>query len=180
MNQKIEKKAKIVFSKEIDSAINGFAIGAAFLGIGIFLLTKPDYFFVPVASYIVGAVIGLFGTIGIGVELSRTANIKGIDNISLGVVFLAIWLVLYIKIHTLWTNIPSFALLVLGCYAVFLGLFQSGYSIIRNYKESIKQKKEHPEQGKNSGNLASQVVLFLTQLCGLGLAIVNIIKAIDV
>lgn len=179
MKQKKDKNTRIVFGKEIDSAINGFAIGAAFLGIGVFLLIKPDYFSAPIASYIVGAVIGLFGTFGIGVELSKTARIKGIDSISLGIVFLLIWLAMYMKIQTLWSNILSFILLMIGCYAVFLGLFQSVYSIIRNIKERIDQKKDNSKQDNGSAGIISQIVLFLTQLCGLGLAIVNIVKAIN-
>ena len=76
----ILKEKKIVFTKEIDGTINGFAIGISFWGIGVFLLLKPDYFFEPIISYIIGATIGAFGVFGAGVELSKTAKIKGIEN----------------------------------------------------------------------------------------------------
>lgn len=174
----MKKEKKILFSPEIDGAINGYAIGATFLGLGIFLLFQPQYFIAPIASYAVGAVLGLFGAFGIGVELSKSAKVKGLDNIVIGAVFIVTWLLLYLKIHSSWINIISFLLVVIGCYALFLGLFQGMYSIINNIKANKAQKKEHPEQSKNTGSLISQIVLFLTQLCGLGLAIVNIIKAL--
>ena len=88
--KKEKKEKKIVFTKEIDSAINGFALGVSFLGIGIFLLVKPDYFFAPIISYILGAIIGAIGVLGIGVELSKTSKIKGMDNLAIGAVLFAI------------------------------------------------------------------------------------------
>ena len=177
MKEHNEKTKEFVFSEEIDSAINGYALGATLLGIGIFLLIKPDYFPLPIVSYIIGAVIGILGTLGIGIELSKTAKIKGINNIAIGVVLVAIWLVTYLKIQSLWVNIMFIILLILGCFAVFLGIFQGIYSIIENVNVNKQQKKEHPERGKTLGSMISQIILFLTQLCGLGLAIINIIKA---
>lgn len=50
-----KESKKITFSEEIDSIINGYALGFSFIGIGIFLLLRPMYFFSPIISYIVGA-----------------------------------------------------------------------------------------------------------------------------
>ena len=77
MANKEKKSKKIVFSEEIDSALEGYALSLIFIGIGLFLLLKPDYFAEPIVSYIVGAAVGLFGVMGMGVELSKTAKIKG-------------------------------------------------------------------------------------------------------
>ena len=74
----------------------------------------------------------------------------------------------------MWGNVISFVCLVLGCYAVSLGLFQGLYSIIYNY---TKQKNENPK--KRIGTLVNQFVLFMTQLCSLVIAILNIIQAIN-
>lgn len=174
-----EKTKKVVFTKEIDSALTGYALGASFMGIGIFLLLKPDYFSAPLASYIVGAIIGLFGTFGVGVELSKSSKIKGIDNIAFGILFGAGWLLCYIKIRSLVSNIISLILLFIGCYAIFLGLFQGVYSILNNIKNSNQREKDGTEGEKGQSTILSQIILFMTQLCGLGLAIVNIIKALN-
>ena len=174
--EKVKKPRQIVFSEEIDSAINGYAIGISFTGIGVFLLIKPDYFAIPIISYIVGAIIGVFGVLGTGVELSKHSKVKGLGNLTAGMLFLSGWLWGYLKVHVIWLNILIFILLVLGCYSVCLGLIQSVVSIVRNVRESRKEKNE--SNGKVIGSAITQIVLFLTQLCGLLLAIINVLKAL--
>ena len=141
--QEEKKPKKPLFSEEIDSAINGYAIGISFLGIGLFLLLNPTYFFLPIISYIFGAIIGTIGVLGTGIELSKSSKLKGMDTLCIGLIFSGIWLFFYLWIKTLWGNVISFVCLVLGCYAVSLGLFQGLYSIIYNY---TKQKNENPKK----------------------------------
>ena len=174
--QKEKKPKKILFSEEIDSAINGFAVGFLFIGTGLFLLLKPDYFEEPVASYIVGAIIGLFGVMGTGIEISKATKLKGMDMLSIGAVFFVGWLVQYVYIHALWANIVFFFLLIIGTYGILLGLFRAIYSIIHSAKNRT------PDDGEQAssisfGKLISQIVLFLTQLCGLIVAVLNVLKA---
>ncbi len=172
--QKEKKPKKILFSAEIDSALNGYAIGISFLGIGLFLLLNPTYFFLPIISYIIGAIIGAIGVLGTGIELSKSSKIKGMDNLCIGLIFSGIWLFSYFWIKTLWGNIIFFIFLIFGLYALLLGLFQGLYSIVHNYME---QKNENHK--KSIGTLLSQFVLFMTQVCSLVIAILNIIKAIN-
>ncbi len=171
----MSKEKKFVFSETIDSAINGYALGVSFLAIGVFLLLKPDYFFSPIVSYIVGAVIGVIGFFGTGIELSNSSKIKGMDNLTFGVVLLAIWVVTYLKISTIWANIVFFFFLVSGAYAVCLGLIQGVYSILNN----IKLSKLNAEDTDGIGKIISQVILFLTQICGLAVAVFNVIKVVS-
>ena len=172
---KEKKPREIVFSEEIDSAINGYAIGLSFTGIGIFLLLKPDYFAIPVISYVVGAIIGVIGVLGTGVELSKHSKVKGMGALVTGILLLGIWALAYVKVHSIWLNDLVFVFLVGGCYAVCLGLLQGAVSIARNIRESRKDKNE--SKGKVIGSALTQIVLFLTQLCGLLLAIINVLKA---
>lgn len=174
--EKEKRQKKIVFTEEIDSTINGYAIGISFTGIGVFLLLKPDYFAIPLISYIVGAIIGVFGVLGTGIELSKHSKVKGLGNLILGIVLLAGWLLGYIKVHSIWLNIVIFVLLVLGCYAICVGLIQGVVSIVQNVRVSRQEKNE--SKGKTIGSALTQAVLFLTQLCGLLLAIVNVLKAL--
>ncbi len=171
-----KKEKKPIFSQEVDSAINGYAIGISFIGIGIFLLLEPNYFSLSVASYILGAIIGIVGVIGTGIELGKSSGMKGLDNMMLGFIVFLVWLFLYLRFSNPWVNIISFTLLIIGSYAILLGLFQGVYSIIRN----IQLHKEKNEQDISKGKILSQLVLFLTQICGLLVAVVNAIKAVSV
>ena len=176
MKEKEKKPKEIVFSESTDRAINGYAIGISFTGIGVFLLLRPDYFVIPIISYIVGAIIGVFGVLGTGMELSKHSKVKGLGNLIMGMLFLGGWLLGYTQVHTVWLNIVIFLLLVLGCYAVCLGLIQSIVSIAKNIQAS--QIEESNSKGKVIGSALTQIVLFLTQLCGLLLAVINVLKAI--
>ena len=176
MAKKEKRPKKIIFSEEVDSAINGFAVGILFIGIGLFLMLKPDYFAEPVASYIIGAVIGLLGVMGTGVELSKSTKIKGLDMLSVGATMFVCWLVQYVYIHALWANIAFFPLLVIGAYGILLGLFRTIYSIFENSKHR-PSKDGDKANGISIGKLVSQIVLFLTQLCGLAVAVLNVLKA---
>ena len=170
-----EKRNKIVFSEEIDSTINGYALGVSFVGIGIFLLIKPDYFQYEIASYIAGAVIGLFGLFGVGTELSKHSEIKGVDNLALGVFALIIWLLVYLNTNSLWWNIPAFLVFVFGCYGCAQGMIQGIYSIVHNTKARKKETNRF-----NYWETITQIILFLTEICGLAVAIMNVIQAIKI
>lgn len=173
--KRVKKEKKIIFSETIDSAINGYAVGVSFIGIGVFLLLKPDYFTYPIATYILGAIIGVIGFLGTGMELSKSFKIKGMNNFALGLILLAFWLFMYLKISSLWANIVFFLFFVLGTYSLCLGFIQSIYSIVSN----IKSTKSSDEKLNSKGNIVSQIVLFLTQLCGLAIAVLNVIKAVN-
>ena len=176
INEKEKKQKVVVFSETVDSAINGYAIGISFTGIGVFLLFKPDYFAIPLISYIVGAIIGVIGVLGTGVDLSKHSKVRGLGYIVTGIILLAGWLLGYILVHSVWLNIVIFALLVFGCYLVCLGLIQGVVSIVRNVRAS--QKEKNGGKLKVIGGALTQIILFLTQLCGLLLAIINVLKAI--
>lgn len=173
-----DEKKRVTFSKEIDSIITGYALGISLLGIGVFLFLKPTYFAIPLISYITGAIFGVLGVLGIGVELSKSSTIKGLGNFILGMIFFAAWLVVYILVNKWWTNLMSLAFLILGCYAICLGIFQGIYSIILIIRETKKAKDAKQEKGK--WEVAVKIVLFLTQLCALVVAMLNALKAAGV
>ena len=69
-----------------------------------------------------------------------------------------------------------FSFLIAGCYAVCHGLLQTCVSIVRNVKEN--REKENVSKAEKAGSAITQVVLFLTQLCGLLLAAINVYRAL--
>ena len=130
--------------------------------------------FLPVL--IVGAIIGLFGVMATGFEISKATRIKGMDMLSIGATMFVAWLAQYVYIQALWANMLFFPLLVLGTYGILVGLFRAVYSIIHNAKQRTSDSKGE-KQTFSFGKLVSQIVLFLTQLCGLVVAILNVLKA---
>ena len=175
---KEKKERKIVFTKEIDGAITGYAIGIAFSGIGLFLLLRPEYFGLPIISCIVGAIIGAFGVMGTGIELSKTSKIKGMDNFTMGLVVFGLWLFLYLKFSRTWLNALCFILLIIGGFAICQGLIQAIYSVVANVKTRSPLDNTKPQY--TVGNIISQIVLLATQMCGLAIAILNILKAANI
>ena len=97
--EKPQKEKKIVFSEEIDGKISGFAVALAFIAVGVLLVFDGSYFGNETVSTIVRWVFIIVGTGGLLVYILKIGkgDIKGIGNFALGVLFIAIWLVLYLK-----------------------------------------------------------------------------------
>ena len=113
MAKKDSKEKKIVFSEIIDSQINGYAVGISFLGISTFLLIKNTYFQWPILTYIIGAIFGLIGIAGIGTELDKNKKLKGIGNLVIGLLCLAVWFAIYIVFTQGITPIHSMLMYIL-------------------------------------------------------------------
>ncbi len=168
-----EKKPKVpVFSEEIDSKINGLALGCAFIFIGLFLLYVPDYF----GSRVVGQIIrwifiaiGLFGLFAEFSKLKPISNIKGFDDLWVGVILLAVWLAIFLITRNWIFNTLGFFLLIFGIFGSFKGLITIIYSIHQNRKN----------QEKTKGAMITNVLLFLTKVFSLALVVLQFVKAIQ-
>jgi hypothetical protein len=167
MAKKYKKEKTPVFSEIIDSKINGYAIGISFLGISTFLLINNTYFHWTILTYFIGAVFGIIGVAGIGTELDKSKKIKGIGNIVIGLLCLGIWVALYLLLK----NDPvanSFGMpaLIIGAYGFVRGLIELFYSV---WIETIKSDRSFSK-------IAKAVFVLITQLCGLALTVLNILK----
>lgn len=165
---------KVVFTEEIDRAFNGFALSITFIGFGIFLLLKPEFLFTPIISSVFGAIIGLFGMIGAGIELSRCTKIKGLDNLAVGIVFLLIGVVVHILLDYILVTIFCFLAIIFGVYGFVLGMIQGVYSTIQNAKEKSKSGTIIKAE------LAGQAILLITEICSLAVAVLNLIQAANI
>ena len=166
-----EKKAKkIIFSEEIDSRLDGLTLGVSFVVVGLFLLFVPDYFGSKLAGQIVRWIFICFGVLGLLVEFGKLkpiSDIKGFDDLWVGILILAVWVALFLLTqHWLW-NIVGFLCLVLGVYGSLRGLFRIIYSIRLNRKNNTQTK----------GSIISDVLLFLTKIASLALVVVQLVKA---
>ena len=164
------KKAKApVFNEETDKKINSFAFGISFSLISVFLLTNKTYFALNWITNLVGAIFGFFGLAGIGTEIDKSQKFKGVGNLVLGVIFTGAWFVIYTLTENWLVNTLIFVLLCLGVFAFALGIIQFLYSVFEAIKtEETLSKKMKP------------IFAFITQMCGLVLTILNILKVFKI
>lgn len=132
---------KIVFSKEIDESINGFALVVTFITIDIFLLFNSKYFGNAVVSIIVQWIFIIIGIVGLFTEIpklkkTKENKLKGIDTITAGVILFLAWLFIYIRFNNWISNFLSFGLLILGTFGSIKGFFDFLYSIFKLRKEN--------------------------------------------
>lgn len=161
------KEKKIVFSEIIDSKINGYAIGISFLSISTFLLVNNTYFHWTSLTYFIGAVFGVIGVAGIGTELDKSKKFKGIGNLVVGLLFLGIWAALFILLkNNPVANAAGMPALIIGAYGFVRGLIELFYSI---YLEIVSSERSFSK-------IIKAVFVFITQLCGLVLTILNMLK----
>lgn len=170
--EKERKQKKILFSEEIDSRIDGLTLGFAFIVIGLFLLFVPDYFGNKLAGQIVRWIFIVIGTLGLSVELGKLkpiSDIKGFDDLWVGVLFLSVWAALFFLLRNSLWNIVGFFSLIFGMYGTFRGLLRIIYSIQQNRKNKAQSK----------GTILSDILIFLTKIASLALVVLQLLKAIQ-
>lgn len=151
----------------IDSKINGYAIGISFLLISTFLLINNTYFYWTGLTYCVGAVFGVIGIAGIGSEIDKSKKIKGIGNLIVGFLCLMVWLAIYFLLkNNPIANTFGMVFLIIGAYGFVRGLLEMFYSIWLSVVNS----------DRSFTKITKAIFLFITQLCGLTLTILNILK----
>lgn len=167
-----KKKNNIVFNENIDSSINGFALVFAFIIIGIILQFDNSFF--GNATNIIKIVFIVVGILGLFTEISNlniNYDIKGLNNIGIGLFLLIISYLLKVNINPnnwfeilfILYEILLFFIILISVYGLCRGLIEMAYSLYKNYK--AKNKK---------GNLFSSIIVVLTQLFGLVLLVAQI------
>ena len=167
-----KKKNNIVFNENIDSSINGFALVFAFIIIGIILQFDNSFF--GNATNIIKIIFIVVGILGLFTEISNlniNYDIKGLNNIGIGLFLLIISYLLKVNINPnnwfeilfILYEILLFFIILISVYGLCRGLIEMAYSLYKNYKE--KNKK---------GNLFSSIIVVLTQLLGLVLLVAQI------
>lgn len=169
-----EKNKKIIFDEKTDSTINGFAVVLAFVVIGIILQFDND-FFGAATNFIKGffIIIGILGLFTEVKNLNFRFDIKGLDNVMIGVFMLVIIFLMrsYINVDNWFVIIKYsyqlilFFLILICIYGFARGIIEMGYSIIKNYVNDGKNKKK---------NIFKNIMFVLTQLFGLLLVMAQI------
>ena len=162
-----KEEKQIVFSDIIDNKINGYALGISFLSISTFLLINNTYFHWSGLTYFIGAVFGIIGIAGIGTEIDKSKKIKGIGNLIVGLICLGVWLAIFLLFkNNPIANTLGMILLIIGAYGFIRGLLELFYSI---WLEVVNH-------GHSFTKVSKAIFIFVTQICGLILTILNILK----
>lgn len=167
------KKKKVIFNEQIDSSISGFSLVCAFLIIGLFLQFNSDFF--GVATNWIKILFIIIGFMGLFTEMSNLnerLEIKGFDNIAIGMVFLIPTYIMKFSIDiSKWLTIFAIPYLIVMCILLFVsiclfseGLLQIFYSIYIKIKNNKTTKK----------SILSRIIVVLTQLASLVLVIAQI------
>ncbi|MCR0199529.1 hypothetical protein [[Clostridium] innocuum] len=169
------KERKITFSEEVDDKINGFGLAITFVIIGIGLSVSSNFFENELVSEIIRWIFIIVGSLGLMTEYSKRkkkSNIKGVDDFTLGIVCVVVsGVVLYI-VKNIYGKVIFFVIILFGLYGCITGLLKIFYSIY------ISMKERQINNLKNKG-MISDLIIFLTQLMGLILIILQLIQAIS-
>lgn len=172
MKNKIKKEKQIVFDEQTDSSINGFSVVLAFIAVGIILQFDNSYFGGATKSIqITFILIGILGLMTEIKNLNISYNIKGLDNIIMGLFLLGVTYVMKAYIHPeTWFlllkyiyEIILFLIILFAIYGLSRGLIEMIYSLYKNYKENNKKKK-----------LFSSAIVIISQILGLALIVAQI------
>ena len=172
-NKEVNKKAKkIVFSEKIDDNINGYSAGFTFIAIALFLFWRQDYLRFEVVTRVVGIIVAALGILVCSIQLSKTIQIEGLTDFSIGAVAFFAWLILYLKVNWLIVNLVSITFLTFGLYGMIRGIMEISYSVWTKIIVTTEEKSKSVK--------AKEVFLLITQIFGFALTILNILKIFGV
>ncbi len=175
MKQKKEE-TKIIFSEEIDNSISGFSLVMTFIIVGMFLLFNKDYFGNQIVAKVIQWLFIGIGCLGFGTEISKInkdRGIKGIDDLIIGIIVIAIWAIVYYFLNNWIGNLIGFFFLIIGLYGSCRGIIEIGYSI-------AKISKKNKEKQKNKLEIMKEIVLIFSEIAGMALIVIQILQATKV
>lgn len=108
------------------SILNGLALGVTFVIVSSFLYFNPGYLYYDIVSYIVGAIFGLLGFIGLILEVSKIDEQykKSIDYIGVSILIGMILYSIGYFISNFIMNLILILFWILPIFGLLLGIFQ--------------------------------------------------------
>ena len=137
------KDKKVIFSKEIDSSITGFALGISFVLLAG-LIYYFDIFHWIIVDRIIAIILLIIGICGTCIEIGRinVEKIKGKDDLLLGLLFTIPALFLIFKYDQIVLNIICFWVLLLSLFGTIKGIIEVLYSLRIQRRKSQNKKIE--------------------------------------
>lgn len=159
------KDKKITFSEEVDSSITGFSLGITLILVALFVY-YTELFHNRIIEIIVAIILIFIGIIGTFLEIGKAKNddIKGIDDLGIGIVISAISVFVVLKYNKLPLNIICFLVLLFSIFGTIQGVLKIFYSL------KIQKRKT---DNKKIGIL--KVIVGITEIVALAVAIIQLI-----
>lgn len=159
------KDKKITFSKEVDSSITGFSLSITLILVALFVY-YTELFHNKLIEIIVAIILVFIGMIGTFLEVGKAKNddIKGIDDLGLGLVLSTICIFLVLKYDKLPLNIICFLVLLISIFGTIQGVFKIFYSL-----KFQKRKTDNKKIG------ILKVIVGITEMAALAVAIIQLI-----
>lgn len=159
------KDKKVTFSEEIDSSITGFSLGITFILIALFVY-YIELFHNRIIEILVAIILVFIGMAGTFLEIGKTKNddIKGIDDLGLGVTFSIIAIFLVLKYDKLLINIICFLVLLFSLFATIQGILKICYSLKIQKRDTVNKKIG-----------IAKIVVGITEIAALAVAIIQLI-----
>lgn len=165
-----DKEKKVTFSEEIDSSIDGFALGITFV-----LLAFFEVYFKIFGNRLVEIILAigllLFGIFGTLTEIGKisTDKIKGVDDLVAGLIIAIIPILIILKFDILILNIIMFIVLAFGTFGAMKGVIEILYSL------KIKRRKT-----ENKKVEIMKIIVAVTEVVALAVAIIQFVNEVSV
>lgn len=160
INSKYKKKKKRDF-------FSGISLAFTFLLIALILFLLPNFFKYIIVTRIFMLIFTVVGIVGLGTELNKLFPKKkksGFQDLTIGLGFGIIWIVIYYYFPIWWVNIITFPILFFAVYGLLLGFINISKVIIFS---DISLKKKI-------------LVRILGQLLGIALVVLQILKILKI
>ena len=165
---KNNKEKKITFSEEIDSSITGFALGISFV-ISAILIYPLNIFHNTILNRVAIITLIVFGILGTSVEIGkiRESDVKGLDDVGLGIVITAISIFVIVKFNNFIGNTICFIGMLFGVFGLTQGVIKIAYSI------KIRKRKT----GNNKVEIL-RLITIATEVIALIVAVIQLVAEI--
>lgn len=153
--------------KKNDDFIEGFSVAVAFIIISIYLLFFDSNFYSPYLKYVLSALTGIIGAVGMSIEVNKITGKKfKLDNLSLGVVLIGLYFFLSDYFNNDFLQTIILILFLFGAYSTIEGL-------VTMCKMVILQTNSKKQKVRN-------FFAFLFEMIGGLSALVSIIQAFNI
>lgn len=161
----MDKEKEVIFSKEIDSSITGLSLGTTLILVALFVY-YVGLFHNKIIEILITIILVFIGMIGTFLEIGKAKNddIKGIDDLGLGMTFLSIAVFLVLKYNILFLNVICFFVLLISVFGAIQGLLKIFYSL-----------KIHKRESSNKKIGIAKIVVGITEITALAVAIIQLI-----
>ena len=168
VNMRADRKKNIVFSEEVDSSINGLAVGISFVVVAIFVISFK-IFNNPIAERVIAIILLLIGIVGTMSEIEKIKknDIKGVGDVIMGLCFAIPSTLGIINNEIILLRAILLPLFLFGVYGFMRGFFEIIYSFKIVKRESKSKKFE-----------IMQIIVTITEVIALFVAILQLISEI--